>query len=768
MPSPPWQSSFRVHPVGPSNRCVDHSPDLRFGVEPGVGRPNLDTASSAADSRISPTNDYLPNDAFSSTGYSAEPDSAFAAALSSMIRVINETRAPSPTQQASPPPTSLDLLRLLMAGHPSPPPANSPAPTSLPEPFAFSAQRAISLSPTSGPIPTPEIRARSRARPAARHIPALPSSPDPISSSAKRRARAQRRAEHRAAVLYVTHPPGAETLDGANQLKRARHTPPAPARDAHREDGSWLHPSPPVWGDPQSMDNLTTPVASRRLRPSTPPHHLPDARPSSDPAPAGLHDHRDTSDGLHLDPRHDFSTWPDHPPTSPTWAPWDPPPAYVPVPSELLHGLRLDAPCSSPPSGTHNDASLPNEHNQALERIPISPGKASTPYTLTDQDAAFLLRPDAEDACEPWHSGFPPPRRPSSPCPPPLRPGGDTSTPPPSTPAPLRPGWYSAHPSCTPAGHNGVDDTTPGNGWKAVRAAVLAEITAFVHATAAQWETEHDALLADVTLLRLEVAGSSHSPPGNAKARQAVDNYARSLQIHSTVSVLNSERKTYRDALERAILELDAADTPARAAAAINVARSFLSAPAPGLSNPSWPAPNVARPPTPLQGAPATVISGNLQFPDNLPCAVARSSPRTDRHDRAPVTFGPYWHPNPSLHPTPRGGLAARSTLLPDPAALRWASRHRPVNSARPAPTRPDPRPGILPAKDTSPAAPSGPGVGRLDVVDVRRPPWRRLVLDARPLPDESPTGSLPAPARPGAPPLRGTGPLCPPGRPYL
>jgi hypothetical protein len=767
MSSPPWQSSFRVHPVGPSNRCVDHSPDLRFGVEPGVGRPNPDTASSAADSRISAANDSLPNDAISSTGSSAEPDSALAAALSSMIRVINENRAPSPTQQVAPPPSSLDLLRLLMAGHPSSPPANSPAPASLPEPFAFSAQRATSLSPTSGPIPARVIRDRVRARPAARHVPALPSSSDPISSSARRRARAQRRAEHRAVVLYVTHLPDAATPDGANQLKRARHTPPAPARDAHREDCSWLHPSSPAWGDSQSMDNLTTPVASRRPRPSTPPGSLPDAWPSPDPVPAGVHDYRDTLEGLHSDPRHDFSTWPSHPPTSPTWAPWDPPPAYVPVPPELLQGLRLDAPCSSPPSGTHTDASLPIGHNQALERIPINAGKASTPYSLTDQDVAFLLRPDAEDTCEPWHSGFPPPRRPSSPCPPLLRPVGDTSAPPPSTPAPARPGWYSAQPSRTPAGHDGADAATPGHGWQAVRAAVLVEITAFVHATAAQWETEHDALLADVTLLRLEVAGSSHSPPGNAKARQAVDNYARSLQIHSTVSLLNSERKTYRDALERAIIELDAADTPARAATAINVARSFLSAPAPGLTSLTRPAPNMAQQPTPLHGDPATVISGNLQFPDNLPCAAARPSPRTDRHDRAPVTFGPYWHPTPSLHPTPRGGLVARSTLLPDPAALRWASRHRSVNSARPAPSRPDLRLGSLPAKDTSPAASSGPGVGHLDAVDVHRPPWRRLVLDARPLPDESPTGSLSAPARPGAPPLRGTGPLCPPGRLY-
>jgi hypothetical protein len=570
-------------------------------------------------------------------------------------------------------------------------------------PFVFAAQRAPAHPLTSGP--SPAAKRRPRAHFAARRAPVPLSKSDPTTSSAKRRARVHRTAHQMAAKRYSTQPPA---------------------------DG----PPPDPWS-------------------------------SLDPPPKEVYVPRDTLGRLFSDPRHDLSTWPDIRPTSPSWAPWDPSPAYVPVPLEVLRRLRLDSPCPSPPQHSPSDAAGHNDDpSPAPERSPEVGGRASSPYVLTDQDAAILLSPGAEMPCAPQRNASPSPRRTRSPGPlPRTRPHDEPPPPPPAGLASSRPGWPSAQPNHVPAGHGGDNTAFPGNGWQAERTSILQAITALAYTKGAQWDAEHAEFLEEAIRLRQEISDSYNSPPGDADVRRAADNHARAQALHSTASLLASNRKSYRDALVRAILDLDAADTPALAAAAINAARSFLVDPAPVCPTLSRPESSpTAHPPLPLQGYPAAIVSGHLLLPDpRIPRAEARSPSRMDQHARAPTTNDPGRHPlarhplpplRPSTTPTnsgdtplPRRELGGRRPApLPEPDTLRWAGRHRSCASIRPSPAKPDLISRHLPTPDTCPTTTPRSGSGLLGAVDHNRPPWRRLILDARPLADEGPPLPLPPP----------------------
>jgi hypothetical protein len=169
MPSPPLQSSSREHLVGSSNRCADHSLDLRFGAASGDGRPSTDIASAPADSHISLTK--LQNTTtFNSPARHAGFDTACASAMAHLFRLIDEAHYPDLSQRDLPPPSSLELLQMLMRGCPSSQPAELHTSAAFPpEPFVFSAQRAPAPPLTSGPSPS-AIR-RARARLAARRAP---------------------------------------------------------------------------------------------------------------------------------------------------------------------------------------------------------------------------------------------------------------------------------------------------------------------------------------------------------------------------------------------------------------------------------------------------------------------------------------------------------------------------------------------------------------------------------------------------------------------
>jgi hypothetical protein len=332
---------------------------------------------------------------------------------------------------------------------------------------------------------------------------------------------------------------------------------------------------------------------------------------------------------------------------------------------------------------------------------------------------------------------------------------GTLPPPPPTSLTSARPGWPPARQDHVPAGRGGHDDPPPGIGWQAERTSVLQAINAFALAKGAQWETEHAKFLEEATRLRREIADSYNTPPGDDNARRAADLHDRATNLHTTATLLGSNRKSYRAALERAILDLDAADTPALAAAAINAACSFLVEPAPIRPILSRPAsPPADHPPMPLQGYPAAIVSGRLILPDpRPPRARALPSSRRDHHTRAPTTSDPGFLPltrhaasplklsatpsNSGDTPLPRRELGGRRpALLPDPDTLRWAGRHRTCTSIRPTPARHHLSSELLPTPNISPASPTS-AFGHLGAVDNNRPPWRRPVSDARPFADD-------------------------------
>ena len=312
MPPLPLQSSSREHLVGSSNRCADHSPDLRSGAAPGDGRPSTDIASAPADSHISSTNLQNTFDSESPARH-AGFDTACASAMAHLFRLIDETHYPDLSQRDLPPPSSMELLQMLMRGCPSSQPAELYTAAAFPpEPFVFFAQRAPAPPRTSGPSPSAIRRARSRRT--AHRAPEPLSKLDSTTSSAKRRARMHRAANQTAAICYPTQHPDDEPPDiSANetmaaQSKRARQDPPAPARKAPRDDFHWLNSSSPYWRDPTQTDNPTSPDVPCRPRPSTPPGPPPDLWSSPDPPPTDVPVPRDTLRQLFFDPRHDLST----------------------------------------------------------------------------------------------------------------------------------------------------------------------------------------------------------------------------------------------------------------------------------------------------------------------------------------------------------------------------------------------------------------------------------------------------------------------------
>jgi hypothetical protein len=253
-----------------------------------------------------------------------------------------------------------------------------------------------------------------------------------------------------------------------------------------------------------------------------------------------------------LDPPVDMSSWPDFPPTSPPWAPTDPPPAYVPVPLRLLHRLRLDSPSRTPP---------PHPHPDVAESIAGAPAGPPLPGATPLFSTTSLAPP--QDA-------FPPPRRArsSSPGPRPPTPGG--RSPPPS------PRRTSSRSGLPPARLTYLFDDTCGfclsqGDWEALRLSTLEAITTLAAAKAAK-------LNAELAVLRDECTNITHTVRGSLTA--SPEQSARIQAISTEITQQRSAWRSCQAAFTRAILDLNAADTSPLASAAINAAIRLLELPA--------------------------------------------------------------------------------------------------------------------------------------------------------------------------------------------
>ena len=636
--------------------------------------------------------------------------------------------------------------------------------------------------------------------------------PKALTPSAKRRYRGRRLAFAAGARSRSSPSPAPGTRYAGTPphlpTKRARPTPPSPARTSSPSDRHWTEPPSPSWGHfLPSPDPAACPTS-----PSWPPMD-----PSRVADPALRADLR----RLDTDSPTDMSSWPDFPPTSPTWAPTDPPPAR-PVPFGLPRRQQLDStrripqprplPSAAGPIASTSVAAPPRDSTPPLTSSPrdlaplscrarspspdlrhpprahsptppsdrCSPLPGATParqpylfdyaggYCLTpaDLDALRLSTLEATtslvsartarfrraltalgDECTrlgnmardspehsartqyihteilnltaAWQLSIAAPERAAldlnaantpplifaaindaTRCldalpPTPLATANSAPTPlgmPPShcSPAPVRP---AQAPSAQGAGGHRFPATAAD--WETTRIRTLEALSALVYSTEGTWGAERSRLHQDFLHLR-------DPPPG--PRLPSPERRARIMALSARITQRTSVWKAYRADLRRAILDLDAANTPTLASAAIHAANLILAAPAPlGPACPSLP-PMPAEPPLlPLADDAGDILSGRLVFPSpRAPGGASRHSPPAihPRHLTSHLDHvGPGRYasfPAPAAARTPT--LRRRSPVpqrTPDPGYrasyppiedLHWACRHRSSASVRSSP----------------------------------------------------------------------------------